>query len=182
MLRKGSAHQQSAVRSARDRKVLRRGVFLRNQVVRCCEPVVEHILLLLEHTGLVPRFAVFAAATKIGVREPATLLKPPRPLRIPDRRLAQVEAAVTAHQQPFGSVLLQSFFAGDEHGNLRTILRLVEDLLELVVAGVEGDLRLGEDIAFSRYRVEAVEGWRLNVRLEAEEAVTVRWPAVHDGS
>ena len=49
------------------------------------EPVVEDILLLLEHALLVPAFAVFAAAAQIGDSEPAALVQPPGVFGIPSR-------------------------------------------------------------------------------------------------
>ena len=60
---------------------------------------------------------------------------------------------------------------GDEHGDLRPVLRLVKHLLQVVLGGFEGDLRLGKKIAFPSRGVEAIERGRLDKGLEAEEAV-----------
>ena len=67
----------------------------------------------------------------------------------------------------------QAFFTGDEHGNLRAVLRFVEDLLEFVLGGIEWDLGVSEEFAFAGHRVDAVDGWRLDIGLEAEEAVAI---------
>ena len=76
-----------------------RGVLLVDEVAGGREPVVEDILLLLEHALLVPAFAVFAAAAHVGDGEPSALLNPPGPGGIPGGRLAEVEAAIAGHEQ-----------------------------------------------------------------------------------
>src|SRR6185437_9855503 len=112
--------------------------------------------------------AVFSAAAQTGQRKPTALLEPPCPLRIPRRRFADVESAIAGHQQTLGAVLLQSFFAGDEHRNLCSILRVEEDLLQLVLVRIEWHLGLREQFAFSCLCIDAVDGWRKDEGFKAE--------------
>src|SRR5438552_18207870 len=96
-----------------------------------------------------PAFAIFAAAPHVGYGKVSALLNPPGPGRVPCWRLTQVEAAVAGHEQTGGSILRQAFFAGDEHGDLGTVARFREDLLEFVLRGVEGDCGFGEEFAYA---------------------------------
>src|ERR1019366_3033384 len=90
----------------------------------------------------VPMLAILAAATHVREREPAALLQPPRILRVPCGENAQFETSIAGHQQPLRPVLLQPLLAGNEHGNAGAVLRLEKDLLDLILAGVEGNLGL----------------------------------------
>ena len=141
-----------------------RGVFLVDEVAGCGEPVVEDILLFLEHSLLVPALAVLAAAAHVGNGEVSALLEPPGPGGIPRRCLAEVEAAVASHQQAGGTVLRQAFLAGDEHGDLGAVCRFVEDLLEFVLGGVEGDFGLGKEFAFAGESCRCGRWWAVESR------------------
>ena len=65
-LGEGRAHQQAAIAATDDGKVGRRGVLVVDEVLGTGDEVVEDILLVGEVAGLVPFFAVFAAAAKVG--------------------------------------------------------------------------------------------------------------------
>ena len=87
--------------------------------------------------------------------------------------IAELKAAVAGHQQALGPVLLQAFFAGNEHGDLGAVFGFEEDLLQLVLAGVERDLGLEEDFAFAGGGVDAIDGGRRDEGLKAEESVAI---------
>ena len=59
------ADQESAVRTALDREVFRRGVLVRDEPFGRRDEVVEHVLLHRQHAGLVPLLAELAA-TAVG--------------------------------------------------------------------------------------------------------------------
>src|SRR5215469_2710063 len=127
--------------------MLRRRVFVVDQILGSSKPVIEHVLLLFEHALFVPVFTVLAAAAQIGDGKPSALLKPPSVSWTPGRREADVEAAVTGHKKALRTILLEILFARDEHRDLRAVFGFVKDLLEIELTGVEGDLRLGENVA-----------------------------------
>src|SRR5947209_12096585 len=126
--------------------MLRRCVFFTNQILGGGEPVVEHVLLLLEHGGFMPGFAVLVAAPYIRQSEPSTLLQPPCILGIPHRFLAQGEAAVPGHQKPFTTIPLQTFSTRDKHWYARAVLRNIEDFLQVILARVKGHLLRSENL------------------------------------
>ena len=70
--------------------------------------------------------------------------------------LAQIESAVSGHQQPLGSVPLQPLLSGNEHGNARSVLRLEKNLLQLILAGVKGNLRPKKHLALASHRIQPV--------------------------
>ena len=118
----GRAHEQAAVGAAADGEVLGRGVVVGDEVFGGGDEVVEDVLLVLEHGGLVPGLAVFVAAAQVGQREEAALLHPPGVFGIPAGEHGQIEAAVAGHEQARGAVAGQAFFAGDEHGDAGAVL------------------------------------------------------------
>ena len=61
--------------------------------------VVEDVLLLLEHAGLVPFLAELAAAAKVGQGVDAAGLDPERRARRESRRLGECETAVAGQER-----------------------------------------------------------------------------------
>lgn len=57
----GCTHQQAAVRSAVDCEVLARGIQILDQPLTGTGEIIEHILLVEQHSGLVPVISIFAA-------------------------------------------------------------------------------------------------------------------------
>ena len=170
MLGHSGAHEKAAVGASTNREVVNRGVFFIDQILGRGEEVVEDVLLVLEHSGLVPFFAVLATSAQIGLGEEAALLKPPRVFRIPARVEIDEEAAITGHQSRSVAVALHAFFGGDEHRNARAVFGFVENLLDLVVVGVERHLRFSEDFGLAGGNVVAINGGRDDERLEAVES------------
>ena len=70
--------EQAAVRAALDRQVLGRGPALLDQPLGRGDEVVEDVLLLAEHAGLVPVLAVLAAAAQVRDRVDAAALQEQR--------------------------------------------------------------------------------------------------------
>src|SRR5208337_1440958 len=139
-----------------------------DQIPGRSKPVVEDVLFPLKHSLLVPALAIFAATAKIRKGKPAALLQPPGRAGAPVGGIADVEAAITGHQQPLRSVLLQVFFAGNEHGNFGPVFGLEKYLLQLILAGVEGDFGLEKDFALSGPGIQTVDSPGHNEGLEAE--------------
>ncbi len=97
--------------------MLGRGVVVGDEILGRAGKVVEDILLVLKHRGLVPGLAIFVAAAQVGQCEESTLLHPPGVFGIPLGEHRQIETAVAGHQQARGAVALDALFAGDEHGH-----------------------------------------------------------------
>src|SRR5438552_5365551 len=94
MLCERRAHQQSAVAAALDGQTGGAGVLVIDEVSSACSEIIEHILFFRELPLLVPRFAEFAAAAKIGDRFDAALIEPQPALYSEARLHTDVVAAV----------------------------------------------------------------------------------------
>ncbi len=96
--------------------------------------------------------------------------------------MAKLKTAVPGHQQARAAVLLHTLLTGNEHGNARAVLGVVEDLPDLVLRGIEWNLRLKENIGLSRLRVVTVNRRRQNEGLEDIEAGRLLRPSNHIGT
>src|ERR1035437_806924 len=177
----GGAHEEAAIGSPNDGEVPGRGVLVGDEVFGGGKPVVEDVLLVLEHGLFVPVFSVLAAAAQVGQGKPAAQGDPPGIFRAPGWGQADIESAIARHQQALGSILLEALPAGDVHWHTSAVFRLVEDLFQLVLAGVEGDFRLGKDVTFPGRGIDAVEGGGLDERFEADESIAVGGLALNAG-
>ncbi len=148
-----SAHEQPAVGAAGDGQPLRRGVFFADQVLGRGDEVVEHVLLLFAHAGLVPALAVLAAAPQVGHGVDAAAFQPEHHRGAERRGHAGVEAAVGVQVGGVVAGERQALLVHDEHGNLRAVLRGVKHLLGLEAGRVEGELGATEQLAAARLQV-----------------------------
>src|SRR5205823_6855268 len=101
---------------------LRRGVLLADEVLPGADEVVEHVLLLLEHPGAMPRLAELAAAAKVRERVDAPLLGPDDGARGELRERAGVESAVAGQVRRSAPVARRPLLVHDEHRHLRAVL------------------------------------------------------------
>ena len=92
-------HQQSAVRATHHSEPIVRRHALRHQPVARTVEVVEHVLLGIASTRLVPRFTVLVAATQPGDCPHAPLGAPGSQVGHPRRRFADGEAAVAVEDE-----------------------------------------------------------------------------------
>ena len=115
--------------------------------------------LLLQAPGVVPRLAVLAAAAQVGHGVDAAHLQPRRHRRREAGRERDVEAAVAVEVASGSARRRQALPVGEEHRDLRAVLRRVEDLHGLVLRGVEVHLRLLEDRARARREVVPDRWW-----------------------
>ena len=150
-------HQQTAVRTAVDGQTLRRGILLGDEPLGRRDEVVEDVLLVLEHAGLVPGLAVLRAPAQVGHAVDTALLDEHHRRGVEARREVNLEAAVAVEQAGVLAVELQVLAMGDEHRDLRAVLRGVEDLLGDVERGVEGHLGGLVEGRLARGDVVAVE-------------------------
>ena len=169
----GRSHQQAAVRPAPDGEILGRGVLVGDEIFGRAEPIVEDVLLVGEHGGLVPGLAVLVAAAKVGEREPSSLLQPPGVFGVPDGELAERKASVAGHKEALGAVALEAFFARDEHGDAGAVLAGVENLVDLVGRGIEGNALPVEDVGLAGLGAVGVDGGRGDDGVEGVEALLI---------
>ena len=99
-----------------------------------------------------PVFAVLAAAANVGGRKDAAHLHPDEAAGDEAGRERDVEAAVAVEQGRIVSVELGALFVGEEHGDPRAVLALVEDMLGFVVVGIEAAESVARDRPWQRSR------------------------------
>ena len=106
MLGQFGAHQQATVAAAFDRKFRSVGIFVIDQIMRAGGEVVEHVLFFRQHAGLVPGFAIFAAAAQIGNGDYYTVVEQRPALHRKAWLQANVIAAVARQQDRIRSIQL----------------------------------------------------------------------------
>src|SRR6516164_493213 len=118
MLGQGSAHEQAAVAAALDGQLFRRSVLAVDEVLGAGGEVIKDILLVCPAAGLVPLFAVFAAAAQVG-HDPNAALVEPDPTRAgKSGLLAAIEAAVAGQERRIAAVPLRPLALDDVEWNL----------------------------------------------------------------
>ncbi len=156
------ADEEAAVRAPGDGQPVRRGVLLLDEILGRGDEIVEDVLFLVEHAGLVPGLAVLAAAAQVGLGEDAAVLQEDDVGRAEAGRDGDVEAAVGREEGRVLAVELEPFLVDDEHRDFRPVLARVENLLRLVAGGVELDLARPEDLGRARGRIELVDRRRIS--------------------
>src|SRR5262249_44280850 len=119
--------------AALDRELVLRRVLLIDEPLHGGEEVVEDVLLLGEHAGLVPALAVLAAAAQVGDGEHAAALQEQEAARVERWRQCDVEAAVAGQQRRVLPVLLDPLLVRQEHRDRRLVLRRIRHLLDGVL-------------------------------------------------
>ena len=137
------------------------------------DEVVEHVLLALEHPGLVPGFPVFPAAAQIGDRVDPALVDQHEVGRIERGREGNVEAPVPRQQHRPPAVRRQPFAVHQEHRHLRAVLRGVPHLCRLVLRGIDPPLARAERRQRLRREVVAIVCRRIDEGAEADEHLVV---------
>src|SRR5579863_5480542 len=166
-------NQQAAVRGPEDTQLGRLGVLVGNQPLGRGNEVIENTLLSVPHARLVPFFSELAPAAQVGQREDAAVLRPHNGLGGETGSHTDVEATVTSHQARIRAVELEPLLVHQEHRNFDLVLRLVPDLLDLELAGVDGRLSARPNLLPAARHVVAVDG-RWNVEgAESEEGLFV---------
>ena len=163
------ADEEAAVAAAADGEVLRARVAGLDQVLGRGDEVVEDVLLVGEHPGLVPLLAELAAAAHVRQREDAAGPQPGGGEGREARRLAQVEAAVAGQQGRVPAVERHARPVHDEHRHAGAVLRGEPALRHPVGRRVHRQVGLGPDRLLARGHVVAVDGARDVERLEGEE-------------
>ncbi len=108
-----------------------------DQVLGRRDEVVEDVLLVLQHPGLVPCLAVLRAAAQVCFAEDAALLDEHDGRGTETGRAVDLEAAVGIEVARILAVELQILAVCDEHRHLRAVLRGVEHLLGGEQRGIE---------------------------------------------
>lgn len=118
------------------------------------DEIVEDVLFFFKPARIVPRLAVFAAATNVGHRQHAALFHPGEPRGRPDGYHADTEAAIAIEQGRSGAGRVSP--PDDEHRNARAVLGGVEALIYHDPVEVCIDLRCGPHLPCVRGYVVAV--------------------------
>ena len=120
--------EQAAVRSAGDRQLLLRRVFVVDQVLGRRDEVVEYVLLVGEHAGPVPFLAVFAATSKVHHGIDSALFHQQHAQRREAGRQADVESAVAVQVSRIVAVELHILAVYQKHRDGRAVLAVEKDL------------------------------------------------------
>ena len=171
------ADEQAAVRPAHDAERLRRRVFFLDEVLCGRDEVVEDALLLLEHAGVVPCFAVLAAAAHVGRRPHAAALEPCGHVAAVGWQRGDIESAVAIQHRRIRAVPFQILAVRDEQRHARAVLRRREDPFGRVRRRIEGRLRRLERCALPCGLIEAKHGQRKERRREGVEHFLAIEPA-----
>ena len=147
-LKHAGGDEQAAVASTSYGELAGTGVFVLTKELGGGDEVVKNVLFLVEHTGLVPFFAVFASAAQIGDGIYAALLEPNKDRDRKRGLKRDVEAAVAVKQCGVGAIEGQTFFMGDEHRDASAVFGAAEHLFCFVAGGVEIDFGLVQDCQF----------------------------------
>src|ERR1700730_5350419 len=134
------------------RELVRRGILVFDQVLGRGNKVVKYVLFLQLRSGLVPLFAVLAAAAHVCRSVNESLLEQRQPERAEPRRVCGVESAITVEQGRVVAVELDSFFVNQKHWHARAVFARIEDLGRFVISRFEsGNFRLSKQARlFSR--------------------------------
>src|SRR5207253_2399373 len=95
---------------------------LGDEPLRAGEEIVEDVLLVVHHAGLVPLFTVLTAAAQIGHRQQSAALQEDEATGAERGRQADVEAAVAVQHRWIVAVARQSLAMGEKHADRRAIL------------------------------------------------------------
>src|ERR1041384_5839564 len=100
--------KQSAIRSTLNRQLVRRRVFVLDQVFSSGNEIVEDILLLQFCPRLMPLLTVLAAATHVARSIDHALFKQGQSSRAECRRSNDIETAISIKQRRICSIQLNS--------------------------------------------------------------------------
>src|SRR5690606_34108502 len=127
-LRHDRTHKQAAVASTLDPQAVLAGPLLGYEVFRRSDEVVEDVLLLLLHPGLMPFLAILPTAAQVGHGEHAALFQRDHAAGAEAGAQADIEAAVGVQERRVLAVLRKALAVYDEHGHTRAILAVEEHL------------------------------------------------------
>ena len=137
-----STHQQTTIRATGDSQLLRRGVTLSDQILGSCDEVVKNVLLVFEHTCLVPLLAILAATTQRYLSIDTALLHKHNMVGRECGGVADIETAITIEIYGVLAVEFHILTMNEEHRHLRTVLRGEEYLLRGEHLGIVANLGL----------------------------------------
>src|SRR6185437_11564677 len=98
------AHKQTAIAGAADGQALRRGVFVLNQPLGSSDEVIENVLLLFPHAGVMPGFTELRTSTQVRQRVDSATINPGRGKRIEAGHHGNVKPAVAGEQRGMGAI------------------------------------------------------------------------------
>jgi len=163
------AYEEAAVATAGDGEFFFVSVALLDEVLAGGDEVVEDVLFFEQHTGLMPFFAVFAAAAEVGHGKDAAIFEQYQAGSAEAGREADVEAAVAVQVGGVGAVELKALAVYDEHTDFSTVFAGVEDLLLDVILGIELELGGKERLRFAGFYVVLEDGSRIDEGSEGVE-------------
>ena len=134
------SHQQSSVAPAFNRQFLRLAPFLRNQIFRRRNKIIEHILLFLQHPRAVPLFSELAAPAQIRYRQNPSVFRPHDCRLFEIRRDVYVESSIPRQQHRRIRAPLTPFFENRNIGIFVPSLDLYETCSTWKSAGFNGTL------------------------------------------
>ena len=163
------AHQQAAVRAARNGELFSRRIPFPYQIFGRSDEVVEHVLLVFEHACTVPLLAVLSSSAKIDLDVHAALLHEKYVRRAELRSERNVESSIAVQQRRIVAVQPDVPAMRDEHGHPLAVLAFKEYLFGDEILRVVFEFRLPEQLRNACERIVAVNGRRREVRSQRIE-------------
>src|SRR5579862_5723819 len=115
VLRDRRADEQPAIGTSFDSEMLRRRIAARDQVFRGPGEIVERILLLVEHSGPVPRVAIRIAAAEVRNGKYAAQFQPDRIDGLEQVRNRGLKAAIAVKNRRMTGIERHALCGKNEH-------------------------------------------------------------------
>ena len=115
-------HKKPAVAAAADGELGGGSVLVLDEPFSRRDEIIEHVLLVLQATRIVPLGAILAATPEVGERVDTSHFKPREGLHAKAWRQRDVKPAIAIEQRGVLAIQLQALLVHQEHGDLNPIL------------------------------------------------------------
>src|SRR5919199_1540570 len=181
-LRQAGADEQPAVAAAANCELRRPGIALPDQPFGYCDEVVEDVLFVGLHPGLVPGGAVLAAATQANLREQAAHLHPDQVGYRKGRGEGNVEASIAIEVRWIVAITLEPTPVAQKDRHARSVFAWNEDLHGRIRRRVEVQPWRTKDGVLPSVKIVTVDhAWHREVgeKVEALAILTPSTEALH---
>jgi hypothetical protein len=175
------ADQETAVATAADGEGGVTGVVVEYEPFSGGDEIVEGVLFIVFHSGLVPGLAIFAAAAGVGDGVNAAEFHPSEASHGEGGGEADVEAAVSEEVGGVAAVKGEVFAVRQEQWDAGAVLAAAEDLACYVVVGIELEGGLAEEGLLAGAQVVVINGAGGGEAGEGEEGFGVMDTAAEAG-
>ena len=174
----GSAYQQTTIGTTRDGQFFLGSVPFLDQVFSSRDEVIEDVLLLEQHPGLVPFFTVFTPTAQVGHGVYTSVFEQNQTRGAKAWSQTDVEPTVTIEVSWVFTIQFEAFFVDHKHGYLGAVLAGVKNLFFFVILRIELQGCFEKLLRFSRFEVVFEDDAGVNEGSEGIKGETVLFFAV----